>query len=158
MANIASSSEILLSLSLAPCSIIIVHGESPLTKHKMRSTIHHPPSTTVIDSEPYSKYNCSIHFPYLLNEFLCIVSMFLFFSIFPCCLFLYDFINCRNGSVLFSFSFVCHLCRCIGCVSFSLLLLLFLLLHVIRAHIRKFIQSNHMRPIKAWHETFIGFM
>lgn len=89
-----------------------------------RNAIHNPPpairtSTTVKDSQPYSKCNCSIHFPYLLNEFLCIVSMFLFFAIFPCCLFLYDFINCRNLYLLYlciavavSLSLSLYVCMC----------------------------------------------
>lgn len=75
--------------SYSICDRVCVLEPKPEREHEarsIRSTIRNLPSTIVVDSVLYSKYNCSIHFPYLLNEFLCIVSMFLFFSIFPCCL------------------------------------------------------------------------
>lgn len=105
-----------------PCNVCVCM--CAVVVDEAQNAIHYPPSAirtfpTVIDSQPYSKYNCSIHFPYLLNEFLCIVSMFLFFAIFPCCLFLYDFINCRNvylfylcAAVAVSLSLSLYVCMC----------------------------------------------
>lgn len=99
------------------------------------------PSTIVIDSASYRKYNCSNHFPYLLNEFLCIVSMFLFFSIFPCCLSFMIFINCRNFLFIYTgFSLSIPLIGARGAQNVQ---------SSNNGHIRKFIQSNHMHRIKA---------